>query len=201
MPAPIIAAAALAARLAARNLANNAARKSAVKAAARAKKNLNKPTSASKSKELAKVKTLAKANKGLNMVEPYATRNAARLVDDIAKMNAKKTAGKLTVRQKAGKAVVNATTGKTAARKYAASKMRENAKPKLPSGKAKPLAEPRSAVRVKPAARQRPGKKDIMTVIRKRAVRNEQMQQQGKPGFSTGKTKLLRQVKASKKSK
>jgi hypothetical protein len=79
--------------------------------------------------------------------------------------------------------------------------MRDNAKPKLPSANAKPLAEPKSAVRVKPAAKQRPGKKDIMTVIRKRAVRNEQMQKQGKPGFSTGKTKLLRQVKASKKSK
>lgn len=76
-----------------------------------------------------------------------AARLAAR---KLAKDTAKKSATKLTMRQKAGKAVVNATTGKTAARKYAESKMRENAKPKLPSGKAKPLAEPKSAVRVKP---------------------------------------------------
>lgn len=113
----------------------------------------------------------------------------------------RKSVSKLTLRQKAGKAIVNATTGKTSARKYAEFKMRENAKPKLPSTNTKPGASPKSAVRTKTAAKQRPGKKDIMTVIRKRAIRNEQMQQQGKPGFSTGKTKLLRQVKASNKSK
>ena len=67
--------------------------------------------------------------------------------------------------------------------------------------KTKPLAEPKSAVKTKTAAKQRPGKKDIMTVIRKRAVRNEQMQEQGKSGFSKGKTRLVRQVQASNKSK
>lgn len=122
--------------------------------------------------------------------------------------------GKLTMRQKAGKAIVNATTGKYSARNYAESKMRDNVKKAAAkksaksvkealnaAKKAKPLAEPKSGVKTKTAAKQRPGKKDIMTVIRKRAVRNEQMQQQGKSGFSTGKTKLLRQVKASNKSK
>ena len=63
---------------------------------------------------------------------------------------ASKSKPKLTVRQKAGKAIVNATTGKTSARKYEESKIRENAKPKLPSRKPKPLAEPRSGVKVIP---------------------------------------------------
>jgi hypothetical protein len=46
------------------------------------------------------------------------------------------------------------------------------------------------------------GKKDMSAFINKRAVRNEQMFSQSKPGFSQGKTKLLRQIKASnKKSK
>lgn len=46
------------------------------------------------------------------------------------------------------------------------------------------------------------GKKDMSAFIGKRAVRNEQMSSQSKPGFSQGKTKLLRQIKASnKKSK
>jgi hypothetical protein len=79
--------------------------------------------------------------------------------------------------------------------------------------KTKPLAEPKSAVKTKTAAKQRPGKKDIMTLIKKRAIRNEQIKyaERGddfvnsgiRPGgpYSQGKTKLLRQIKASKKSK
>ena len=67
---------------------------------------------------------------------------------------------KLTMRQKAGKAVVNATTGKTSARKYAESAARSNAKKAeakaavKAAAKRKPLANPKSAVRVKPAAKQ-----------------------------------------------
>jgi hypothetical protein len=57
---------------------------------------------------------------------------------------------KLTLRQRAGKAIVNATTGKYNARNYAESKMRENAKPKLPSSKTKPMKDSKSSVRVKP---------------------------------------------------
>jgi hypothetical protein len=75
------------------------------------------------------------------------------------------------------------------------------------------VANPKSAVKVKPAARQKPGKKDISTFIKKRAVRNEQINEAQKgddfinsgirrPGpFSDGKTKLLRQVKASNSAK
>jgi hypothetical protein len=46
-----------------------------------------------------------------------------------------------------------------------------------------------------------PAKKDIDTFIKKRAVRNEQISAKNKPGFSQGKSKLIRQINASKKSK
>jgi hypothetical protein len=74
-------------------------------------------------------------------------------------------------------------------------------------------ATPKSNVTVKPAAKQIAGKKDIQTFINKRAVRNAQINEAQKgddfvnsgirqPGpFSDGKTKLLRQVKASNKKK
>lgn len=81
------------------------------------------------------------------------------------------------------------------------------------SQKAKPLANPKSGVKVKPAAKQQPGKKNINTFIKKRAVRNAQINEAQKgddfinsgirqPGpFSDGKTKLMRQIKASNKKK
>jgi hypothetical protein len=86
-------------------------------------------------------------------------------------------------------------------------------------GKVKPtlkgkLAEPsKASVKVKPAAKQQPGKKDIKTFIAKRAVRNEKINEAQKGDdfinsgirpagpFSDGKTKLLRQIKASNKKK
>jgi hypothetical protein len=75
------------------------------------------------------------------------------------------------------------------------------------------IKEPKSAVKVKPAARQQAGKKDIKQFINKRAFRNENinyrqrgndfinsgMQQAGP--FSQGKTKLMRQIKASSKQR
>lgn len=79
--------------------------------------------------------------------------------------------------------------------------------------KAKPLAEPKSAVKVKTAAKQLPGKKDMMTIIKKRAFRNEQIASKEKGNdfinsgisqagpYSRGKSKLWRQVKASNKKK
>jgi len=106
-----------------------------------------------------------------------------------------------------GGQIVKAAFGKEAAKKAVAVSTKNAAKKKeakdavKAAAKKKPLAEPKSAVRVKPAAKQRPGKKDIMTVIRKRAIRNEQISANNKPGFSKGKTKLIRQVKASNKSK
>ena len=78
--------------------------------------------------------------------------------------------------------------------------------------KAKPLTEPKSAVKVKPAAKQQPSKKNIDTFIKKRAMRNAQINEAQKsddfinsgirrPGpFSDGKTKLIRQIKASNKT-
>jgi hypothetical protein len=69
----------------------------------------------------------------------------------------------------------------------------------------------KNSVKVKPAARQKAGKKDIQQFINKRAVRNDNInyQQRGndsinsgmqQPGpFSQGKTKLMRQIKASNK--
>ena len=87
----------------------------------------------------------------------------------------------------------------------------KSAKPSLKTAqKAKPLANPKSGVKVKPAAKQQAGEKDIMTLIKKRAVRNEQISQAQKnnssssgltDSFSMGKTKLMRQVKASNKKK
>ena len=75
------------------------------------------------------------------------------------------------------------------------------------------IKEPKSAVKVKPAARQKAGKKDIKQLINKRAFRNENINyrqrgndcinsamQQPEP-FSQGKTKLMRQIKASNKKK
>jgi hypothetical protein len=71
----------------------------------------------------------------------------------------------------------------------------------------------KNSVKVKTAARQKPGKKDISTLIKKRAIRNEQIRyaERGddfvnsgiRPGgpYSQGKTKLLRQIKASDKKK
>ena len=101
-----------------------------------------------------------------------------------------------------------------AATKAAAKALTKNNKPSLKAARnAKPLAEPKSTVKTKNAPQQRPGKKDIMTVIKKRAIRNEQIKyaergddfvnsgiRQGGP-YSQGKTKLLRQVKASNKKK
>jgi hypothetical protein len=59
----------------------------------------------------------------------------------------------------------------------------------------------KNSVKVKNPAKPQAAEKDIMTVIRKRAVRNEQISAKGKPGFSMGKTKLIRQMKASNKKK
>jgi hypothetical protein len=81
---------------------------------------------------------------------------AARLVAKKLASNAAKKSAKLTLSQKAGKAVVSATTGKTSARKYAESKMRSNASKASVSKalkiakKSKPLAEPKSGVKVLP---------------------------------------------------
>lgn len=75
------------------------------------------------------------------------------------------------------------------------------------------VSAPKSAVKVKPAARQKAGKKDMQQFINKRAFRNESinykqrgndfinsgMQQAGP--FSQGKTKLIRQIKASDKKR
>ena len=69
------------------------------------------------------------------------------------------------------------------------------------------------SVKVKPAAKQKPGKKDIKTFIAKRAVRNEKINEAQKGDdfvnsgirpagpFSDGKTKLIRQIKASNKKR
>jgi hypothetical protein len=71
----------------------------------------------------------------------------------------------------------------------------------------------KNSVKVKTAARQKPGKKDIGTFIKKRAIRNRDISEFNKsddfynsglrPGapYSTGKTKLMRQIKASNKKK
>jgi hypothetical protein len=72
-------------------------------------------------------------------------------------------------------------------------------------------ATPKSGVKVKPAAKQIAGKKEMNTFIAKRAIRNEKIAKpttmqsaaegtRGAP-FSDGKTKLLRQIKASNKKK
>jgi hypothetical protein len=88
MPAPLImGAAAIAARLAAKKAASNVVKKAATKkvakATARGLKAANKPTRASKSTDIKVTKKIAEGNKRLGQKEPYATRNAARIVDQM----------------------------------------------------------------------------------------------------------------------
>ena len=104
MPAPLIAAGvAVASRLAAKKAAQEAAKKVAkktvTKAATKAAKAnarglkaaqgkslaspIKKATAKVNSQERAMVKRLAEANKGLNMKEPYATKNAMQLADSV----------------------------------------------------------------------------------------------------------------------
>jgi hypothetical protein len=102
MPAPLIGlAVGAAARLVAKKVAGNAVKKAvtkkavaktATKANARALKAaqgkslaspIKKVTARVNSQERAMVKRLAEANKGLNMKEPYATKDAMRLADRI----------------------------------------------------------------------------------------------------------------------
>jgi hypothetical protein len=97
MPAPLIGiAAAAAARLAAKKVASNVVKKTATKKAAAANARglkaaqgkslaspIKKATARVNSQERAMVKRLAEANKGLNMKEPYATKNAMQLADRI----------------------------------------------------------------------------------------------------------------------
>ena len=116
--------------------------------------------------EIAKIKRLAKIAKN-----PTAAINSGKMKmkkQEVPLAGIGKAAARLV-----GKAIVNATTGKTAARKYAESSMRADAKRAAArksaksvkealktAKKSKPLAEPKSAVRVKPAAKQRPNKPD-----------------------------------------
>lgn len=55
-------------------------RKAEDKLASKALKAANKPTRASKNPDIKKTKTLAQSGRALGQIEPYATRNAARLV-------------------------------------------------------------------------------------------------------------------------
>jgi hypothetical protein len=100
-----------------------------------------------------------------------------------ARFAAKKLAGKA-VKKVASKSVKKAA----AANKQAATR-------------AETVRIAKNSVKVKNPAKPQAAEKDIMTVIRKRAVRNEQISAKGKPGFSMGKTKLIRQMKASNKKK
>jgi hypothetical protein len=106
-----------------------------------------------------------------------------------------------------------AVAARLAAKKAASNVVKKAATKKLvkEAAKRKPLATPKSGVKVKPAAKQIAGKKEINTFIAKRAIRNEKIAKpttmqsaaegtRGAP-FSDGKTKLLRQVKASNKKK
>ena len=102
---------------------------------------------------------------------------------------------------------------RAAAKKVASNAVKSAATKKLvkEAAKKKPLTTPKSNVKVKPAAKQIAGKKEIKTFIAKRAIRNEKIAKpttmqsaaegtRGAP-FSDGKTKLLRQIKASNKKK
>lgn len=68
--------------------------KAEIKSEKRALKAANKPTRASKNPEIKMTEKLAKVSKGLGQKEPYATRNAARTVDDIRKLNRAKKKSK-----------------------------------------------------------------------------------------------------------
>jgi hypothetical protein len=59
----------------------------------------------------------------------------------------------------------------------------------------------KNSVKVKNPAKTKAAEKDIIRVINKRRIRNEQISAKGEPGFSQGKTKLMRQMKASDKKK
>jgi hypothetical protein len=110
MPAPLVglavgAVARLAAKKAAQEAAKKVAKKTVTKAATKAAKAnarglkaaqgkslaspIKKATAKVNSQERAMVKRLAEANKGLNMKEPYATKNAMRLADEIKSSKSK----------------------------------------------------------------------------------------------------------------
>jgi len=158
--------------------------------------------------EIAKIKRLAKIAKN-----PTAAINSGKMKmkkQEVPLAGIGKAAARLV-----GKAVVNATTGKYAARNYVESSMRADAKKAAAkksaksvkealknAKKSKPLAEPKSAVRVKPAARQKPNKYDPV----KDEVRYIDSVARGASKMpvsqiSKGKLKDARAFKASKKSK
>jgi hypothetical protein len=110
MPAPLVglavgAVARLAAKKAAQEAAKKVAKKTVTKAATKAAKAnarglkaaqgkslaspIKKATAKVNSQERAMVKRLAEANKGLNMKEPYATKNAMQLADRIKSSKSK----------------------------------------------------------------------------------------------------------------